>query len=233
LRAEGIEKLPEQDASHQALWDKLLRFTGNRTVTELLTDVGLGKRIASIVAKRLVVLLGESGQKPDAVLLSTERYATNESTAQGAVLLDGAENSSVKYAHCCMPLPGDEIVGYLGRGEGLVIHCEDCGVARRLQHKDSERFIAVEWADERVRNFEARIVVTVSNGKGVLAQVASVLTKAEADITHIDMGEGNAEAATDLRFTVAVQDTAHLEQVLRNLKRTGSVLRAYRARPSA
>lgn len=132
-----------------------------------------------------------------------------------------------------MPLPGDGIVGYLGRGEGLVVHCEDCGVAKRLQHKDSERFIAVEWADERLRNFETRIVVTVSNGKGVLAQVASVLTKAEADITHIDMGEGSADAATDLRFTVALQDTAHLENVLRNLKRAGPVLRAYRSKPTA
>jgi guanosine-3',5'-bis(diphosphate) 3'-pyrophosphohydrolase len=233
LRAEGIERLPLQDQTNQLLWEKLLRFTGNRTVTELLTDVGLGKRIAGIVAKRLVVLLGEAGHKPDAVLLSTERYAASEATTQGAVLLDGSENSSVKYASCCMPLPGDGIVGYLGRGEGLVVHCEDCGVAKRLQHKDSERFIAVEWADERLRNFETRIVVTVSNGKGVLAQVASVLTKAEADITHIDMGEGSADAATDLRFTVALQDTAHLENVLRNLKRAGPVLRAYRSKPAA
>ncbi|MEY2953385.1 MAG: hypothetical protein RLZZ401_1472, partial [Pseudomonadota bacterium] len=229
LRAEGIDRLPGREPGQQMLWDKLLRFTGNRNVDELLTDVGLGKRIAGIVAKRLVVLLAETGEKPDAVLLSRERYSTNESTSQSALQLDGSENSSVKFGACCLPVPGDEIVGYLGRGEGLVVHCASCGVAKRLQHKDSERFIPVEWSDEPVRNFEARVVVTVSNGKGVLAQVASVLTKAEADITHIDMGEGNAEAATDLRFTVAVQDLPHLELVIRNLKRTGSVLRAYRA----
>ena len=64
-----------------------------------------------------------------------------------------------------------------------------CAVATKLQYKDSERFIAVEWSDEPVRPFETGIVVTVTNGKGVLARVASALASAEADITHIDMGD--------------------------------------------
>ena len=233
LRAEGIERLPSQDAAHQAVWDKLLRFTGNRSYTELLTDIGLGKRIASIVAKRLVLLLGETGEKPDAVLMTQARYGAQEATSLGAVTLDGSESASVKFAPCCLPVPGDNIVGYLGRGEGLVIHCEECAVAKRLQHKDRERFIPVEWADEPVRAFESRIVVTVSNGKGVLARVATALASAEADIVHIDMGEDSAQQATDLRFTVSVKDLAHLDSVIRTLKRTHSVLRAFRACPTA
>ena len=232
LRAEGIEKLPHQDVGNNALWEKLYRFTGNRNFTELLTDIGLGKRIASIVARRLMILLAETGEKPDAVLMTRERYGSSESTWLSAVTLDGSENASVQFAPCCLPVPGDRILGYLGRGEGLVVHCEDCAIAKRLQHKDKERFIPVEWADEPVRAFESRLVVTVVNSKGVLARVATAMATAGADIVHIDMGEDSAQDATDLRFTVSVEDVTHLDAVLRTLKRTTSVLRAQRARHS-
>ena len=230
LRAEGIEKIPEDSARYHPLWDKLLRFSGNRSRSELLTDIGLGKRIAGIVAKRLFTLLLDAGEKPDAVLLTRERFGGGETISQGSVLLDGSENASVRFANCCRPVPGDEIVGYLGRGEGLIVHSEECSVARKLKHKDSERFIRVEWSDELVRTFETGLLVTVTNGKGVLARVASAMASAEVDITHIDMGEEAGNDTPDLRFVVAVRDRNHLETALRNLRRTPSVLKAQRAR---
>nr|WP_298422450.1 bifunctional (p)ppGpp synthetase/guanosine-3',5'-bis(diphosphate) 3'-pyrophosphohydrolase [Hylemonella sp.] len=229
LRAEGIDRFPTDDDSARAgIWDKLLRFTGNRSRSELLMDIGLGKRIASIVAKRMATLLAESGEKPDAVLLSRERFIAQESAGHAPVTVDGSENASVQYATCCRPIPGDAIVGYLGRGEGLVVHTADCAIARKLHHKDSERFIGVEWSDEPTRPFETAVVVTLNNGKGVLARVASALAGAEADITHIDMGQEAAMETIDLRFVIAVRDRVHLADVLRTLKRTPSVLRARR-----
>jgi len=232
LRAEGIEKFPTDDdaATRSGLWDKLLRFTGNRSRSELLTDVGLGKRIASIVAKRMVALLAETGEKPDALLLTRERFTAHESTMQGEVTIDGSENASVQFAPCCRPVPGDSIVGYLGRGEGLVVHAEDCAIARKLRNKDSERFIGVDWSDEPVRTFETGIVVTVTNGQGVLARVASALAASEADIAHIDMGQEAAQETTDLHFVIGVRDRSHLETALRNLRRTPSVLSAERSK---
>jgi len=232
LRAEGLEKTPDDDALHHAMWEKLLRFTGNRDRAELLTDIGLGKRVAVIVAKRLVALLSEQGEKPNALLISRERYTAHETVSQGEVTLDGSENASVKFAQCCRPVPGEGIVGYLGRGEGLVVHAHDCAVVKRLQNKDSERFIAVVWSDEPVRPFETSIVITVSNGKGVLARVAAALAAAEADIIHLNMNDESAQDATDLRFIVAVRDHAHLDAVLRTLRRTPSVLRAMRSQPA-
>ena len=228
LRAEGIEKLPGQGPEMQVLWDKLLRFTGNKTRTDLLMDIGLGKRIASIVAKRLVVLLADVGEKPDALLLTRERFTAHETISQGAITLDGSENASVVYSRCCRPVPGDEIVGYLGRGEGLSVHLRECSSARKLQQKDSERFIGVEWSDEPVRSFETGIEVVVTNGKGVLARVASAIATAEADIVRVDMGQELTQDAADLRFIVAVRNQQHLEAVLRQLKRTPSVIRAER-----
>ena len=179
------------------------------------------------------MLLADSGQRPDALLLTRERFTAHESTLQGSITLDGSENASVQFAKCCRPIPGDAIVGYLGRGEGLVVHIQDCSVAKKLQHKDSERFISVEWSDQMVRTFETGIVVTVNNGKGVLARVAGALASAEADINHVDMAEESGEGAMDLRFVISVRDTQQLDIVLRNLRRTASVLRAERIAPSS
>jgi guanosine-3',5'-bis(diphosphate) 3'-pyrophosphohydrolase len=232
LRAEGLGNLPEDDADHAQMWEKLLRFTGNRTRAELLTDIGLGKRIASIVAKRLMALMAERGEKPDALMLSRERFTAHEAVSQGAVTLDGSENSSVRFALCCRPIPGDSIVGYLGHGEGLVVHTEECGVGQRLRYKDSERFFAVEWADDPVRTFETGVVITVRNDKGVLARVAATLADAEADITHVEMADETPQDSTDLRFVIAVRDRTHLEAVLRAARRTNSVLAAARTVPA-
>ena len=230
LRAEGIAHLPPDEPAYQSLWERLLRFSGNKTLAELLMDIGLGKRIATIVAKRLVTLLAEQGEKPNALLISTERFTSHESISQGAIILDGSESATVQYAPCCRPLPGEAILGYLGRGEGLMVHTADCAVARKLQQKDSERFIAVEWADDLVRSFETSIIVTVKSGKGVLAKVASAMASAEADILQVDLGRDSEVGAptADLRFVISLRDVAHLEIVLRTLARTPTVLRARR-----
>ena len=119
-------------------------------------------------------------------------------------------------------------MGYLGRGEGLVVHVHDCLVAKKLLYKDAERFINVDWSDEPARSFETGVMVTAKNGKGVLAKVAAALAAAEADIVHIDMGSEGAQEDVDFRFVIGVRDTAHLAVVLRNLSRTTSVMRAER-----
>jgi GTP pyrophosphokinase len=101
LRSEGMEHYPDKEPQYEQIWEKLLRFTGSKTREELLTDIGLGKRIANIVAKRLVQMLMESGEKPDALLLTRERFTANESSSMGLITLDGSENASVQFAHCC------------------------------------------------------------------------------------------------------------------------------------
>ena len=231
LCAEGIDKLPTDDETSRHLWEKILRFSGNRSRADLLTDIGLGKRIASIVAKRIVKLLVETGQRPDALLISRARFTEHESVSQGSLLIDGSEGASVQLAKCCKPIPGDSIMGYLGRGEGLVVHTDDCAMAKRLVHRDKERFIAVDWSDEPSRSFETGLLVTVVNGKGVLARVAAAMAAAEADITQVDMAQESTQDAAELRFGVSVRDRVHLAAIIRGVKRTPSVLRVQRLKP--
>jgi len=159
------------------------------------------------------------------------RAADEALPSQGSVTIDGSEGATVQLATCCRPVPGDAIVGYLGRGEGLMVHTADCGVGRRQYGRDSESWITVEWAEAPVRPFETAVNVLVSNGKGVLAQVAAAVSGAEADIVHIDMGDAHATEATELRLLIAVRDRLHLADTLRALKRSPAVLRVARVKP--
>jgi guanosine-3',5'-bis(diphosphate) 3'-pyrophosphohydrolase len=231
LRAEGLA-LPDADsgdAAANSIWAQLVRWSGNRNRGELLTDIGTGRKIATIVAKRLARLLIEAGQRPDAITLSMGRFAASaEERGRGLVLLDGSEGASVKYATCCRPIPGDAVVGYLGRGEGLTVHTAECGVARRLGQRDSEHWMPVDWAEELTRPFEAAITAVLRNGKGVLAQVAQAVALAEADITHIDMGDTRADDVVSLRLVLNLRDRQQLAEVLRRLRRSPPVIRVSR-----
>jgi len=234
LRVEGLA-MPSSDAADAdaaALWQQVARWAGNRHRAELMADIGQGRKIATIVAKRVAQLLAERGARPDAVTLTLGRYAADDGApTQGLVTIDGSEGASVQMATCCRPIPGDAIVGYLGRGEGLTVHTAECSLARRLRERDSERWLPVEWAEEPTRPFETAVLVLVNNGKGVLARVAAAISGAEADITHIAMGDETAGETVELKLLLAVRDRLHLADVLRALKRAPAVLRAQRIKP--
>jgi GTP pyrophosphokinase/guanosine-3',5'-bis(diphosphate) 3'-pyrophosphohydrolase len=233
LRAEGMS-MPTGDESggsqeHAAIWQALIRWSANRSQNDLLVDIGLGRKIATMVAKQLAKLLRDAGNRPDALTLSKARYSDDDNTiSQGAVVIDGNDAATIQLAACCRPIPGDEIDGYLGRGEGLIVHTQECNVAKRLKERDHDHWIAVEWADHLDHAFETAVLVTVSNAKGVLAQVAQAVSGAEADIAHIDMGEGRAGDSADLKLLIAVRDRLHLSEVLRALRHASVVQKVAR-----
>ena len=238
LRAEGLVMPSAEldDAQAQALWGQLIRWSGNRSRADLLVDIGLGRKIATIVAKRLAQLMAERGTRPDAVTLTLNRFGpTIDGNDEAAapppgVVIDGTEGASVVLAPCCRPIPGDDIRGYLGRGEGLLVHTADCSVGKRLAERDPERWIAVEWAEQPSRAFETSVKLLVKNGKGALAQIAQAISAAEADISHIEMDNDQTDDSTELTLLLAVRDRQHLADVLRTVKRSPPVLRAGRVK---
>jgi guanosine-3',5'-bis(diphosphate) 3'-pyrophosphohydrolase len=233
MRAEGLQppSADPTDTDATALWQQLTRWSGNRNRGELLVDIGLGRKIAVIVAKRLSQLMLERGVRPDAVTLTLNRYGHDDSSpAQGVVFVDGSDGNSIQLAPCCRPIPGDDIVGYLGRGEGLLVHTADCPTGKRLFERDSERWMHVEWAEDLSRTFDTSLKVLVKNGKGVLAQVASSISSAEADIVHLDMDPENTDDTAELRLLVSVRDRVHYADVLRTLRRSPVVVKVARYR---
>lgn len=235
LRAEGLQLPPgeETDASaNGSLWQQLVRWSSSKSKKDLFTEIGHGRKIAVIVAKQLAKLIRETmGTRPDAVTLSQARFGTSDDTpSHAAIVIDGEDGATLQLASCCRPIPGDEIHGYLGRGEGLIVHTHECSVGRRLKERDREHWINVEWAEEPVRVFETAVLVQVRNHKGVFAQVAQAVSTAEADIAHIAMNDSRQGDVIELRLLIAVRDRLHLSEVLRALRRIEPIIKVTRAK---
>ena len=234
LREEGIAAIPDNSAANQALWQEVLLKANSKSREDLLTDIGMGNQAAGWVARHFMAQLASQGQRPNAVLLSQERF-TNAAgkLSQNTVVLDGNSNSSVRYSPCCRPVPGDSVVAYLGRGDGLHVHHASCINAKRLQATDRERLVPVEWAeDANQKLYDSGIAVTIHNQKGVLARVSSELAQANVDIRRLEMDDEAAMQTTELRFIVSVHDEAHLEAALRSLRRIPTVVRCHRILPT-
>jgi guanosine-3',5'-bis(diphosphate) 3'-pyrophosphohydrolase len=199
-----------------AAWDKFVRDCGAKSKKEVLADIGLGKRLPAIVARRL----------------SAGPVATGmvDSRAQGTVLIRGTEGVAVQLARCCRPIPGDPIVGQVKKGQGLVVHVSDCpGIAR--MRGERERWVDVEWEADSGRLFEVSIRVMAENRRGVLAKVAAEIAEAGSNIQNVSMDEA-AGTHTALNFTLQVSNRVHLARIMRSLRHIPEVIRITRVKES-
>jgi RelA/SpoT family (p)ppGpp synthetase len=176
----------------------------------LFEQIGLGERMATLVARRLV-----PGEAPD--------QAAGEATP---LVIAGTEGMVVSYGRCCHPVPGDTIFGYLSAGRGLVIHREDCGNLAEFR-KQPDKWIPVEWEDELDRTFLVGIRAEVHNRLGVLAAVAANISATETNIEHVSVAERDGDTSS-LTFQLQVKDTNHLERVMRSIDAMPDVLRVSR-----
>jgi GTP pyrophosphokinase len=146
------------------------------------------------------------------------------------VTIYGSEGVSVQLAPCCLPIPGDHIVGQLRRDQGLQVHTADCTVAKRLKQKEPDRWIAVKWGTELNRRFDSRIRLLINNEKGILARVAAEIGESDGNITFVGMDEDREHILHQLRFTIQVKDRVHLAALLRNVRKVAGVNRVSRER---
>ncbi len=197
-----------------ASWERVIRETVGRTKRELLADIGLGKQLPAVVARRLV--------------MRTEADARPVGKA-ASVVIRGTEGMAVQLASCCHPIPGDGIVGSMKKGQGLVVHNAECRVIERSRKNEPEQWIDVEWAPATSRLYQAAIKVMVANQRGVLAKVASEIAEGGANIDSISMEEDRA-VFTTMHLVVEVQGRQHLARVMRALRRVPDVKKLSRVR---
>jgi len=212
------------------VWDKLVQWTGNKNRQEIFADIGLGRRVAAVMAKRIEVLI--SGRDTDDEHGRADGSHAGSAPHAPPVVITGTEGMSVQLSACCRPIPGDDIMGYIGIGLGMAIHTTDCRVAQRIHRRDPGRWIDVAWAPQPGRLFDVAVKVLVRNVKGVFARVAADITSADANIVHIAMDEDLSQESTVLRFVIQVSDRVHLANVMRRVRTNPDVMRIVRERPS-
>lgn len=203
------------DGVPPAVLDRFLETSKLKRLEELLSDIALGNRMPDVVASQLLASRGEKVDKPHMPVHAHEK-----------IRITGAERGVLSFANCCHPLPGDDIIGYLSSGKGIVVHREECPNVVELR-KSPERCVAIEWDRDVQGDYRAELRIEVINRPGVLATVAAAIAAADSNIENVEYVERDAAAAT-LLFAMEVKSRKHLADVIRRVRRTGVVSGAYR-----
>ena len=189
--------------------DQYLAEARLRRLEDLLAEIALGNRIALQVAQALSRMADGKAHEPHAV-------------SQEKIQITGAERGVLTFATCCHPLPGDEIVGFLSSGKGIVVHRAECGNVTELR-KSPERWVPIGWGREVSGEYSVLLRVDVENKPGVLAQVAAAIAEATANIDNVEYLERDLRSAA-IRFSIDVHDRKHLADVIRRVRRLQVVI---------
>ena len=176
----------------------------------MLADIALGNRMPMQVALALAQEQAPSLLRPDAGGVPQDR-----------ILITGAERGVVSFAQCCLPIPGDEIMGYHSAGKGIVVHRLECPNVAEYR-KSPERWVPIGWDRQVSGDFDAALRVEVDNRPGVLAQVAAAIAQADSNIDRVEYLERDTRIAA-IRFSIEVADRKHLAEVMRRIRRLGVV----------
>ncbi|MEN8760884.1 MAG: bifunctional GTP diphosphokinase/guanosine-3',5'-bis pyrophosphate 3'-pyrophosphohydrolase [Thiogranum sp.] len=198
------------------LFDQVIAECGFKSRESLYADIGLGNRMAMLVARRLVPVEGGGEEKP---------RGTGHSKP---LAIRDTEGMVVHFARCCRPIPGDAIVGFISSGRGLVIHTETCKNLTDFRRRP-DKWIDVEWQPGIKGEFPAEIRVDVSNQKGVLATIAAEISETGSNIENVSIEERDG-LDTSMNFTVAVHDRGHLARVMRCIRKLPAVMRITRSK---
>jgi len=194
-----------------------LRDYGYSDAEQLWIEIGLGNRLPSQVARRLV---------PEAV---RTRYAGEQREGPPRVepvLVEGGDSMVISFARCCRPIPGDNIQGFLSAGRGVVIHRASCSNVADYRRRP-DKWLPVEWAPDADGEFSASVRVDMMDRRGVLARVATLISDQSSNIEHLDFEDRDGVTST-LRIILSVRDRVHLARIIRTLRQLPAVMRVRR-----
>jgi guanosine-3',5'-bis(diphosphate) 3'-pyrophosphohydrolase len=195
------------------VWERVIRDSGKKSRREIYADIGLGKSLAAVLARRLV---------------AHEEVAQTELTVSRPLIIRGTEGMAIQLSSCCRPIPGDPIIGLLRKGQGLRIHTHLCQAVRRSRSNEPQNWIHVEWEPEPGQLFDVRIRVTAKNIPGLLGRVAVGIAQTGVNIEQVNMERGNPGLYTEMHFLVQVSGRLHLAKLIRSLRRIPDVVRIIR-----
>ncbi len=212
LLSQSLEELnlAYKNISEQQL-DTLARELKLNSATELLEKIGLGERLAPLVARRLL---------PTTTI-------TSKSKDSGPLAIAGTEGLSVSYARCCFPIPNDPIMAYVTNGHGIVIHRESCSNLESYR-KQPEKWLPVVWQAAANKFFVTEIRVHVKSRIGILAAVASQIAATHTSIEKVSINDRDGGVSTEI-FELLVADRRQLAQVIKRLRKMPDVVKVTRS----
>jgi GTP pyrophosphokinase len=153
----------------------------------------------------------------------------NQSKMLDVITIKGSEGMAIQLASCCLPIPGDPILGFINKDKGLIIHTHDCPAIRKF-NLDPDRWLDVEWEPNSDRLFKVNLDVLVWNEKGMLAKIASVISESNSNIDNVSLAEPDGSKFVTINFVVQVKDRIHLAELIRNLRKIDKISRVNRVK---
>jgi guanosine-3',5'-bis(diphosphate) 3'-pyrophosphohydrolase len=179
-----------------------------RRLEDLLSEVALGNRMPQQVAQTLATREGDA--VPNAPGPTAEK-----------ILISGGERGVLTFANCCHPIPGDDIMGYLSSGKGIVVHRLECPNVVEFR-KSPERWVPIAWDRAVQGDYRAGLRIEVENKPGVLAQVAAAIAEAESNIDNVEYRERDVRVSA-MHFSIEVKHRKHIADVIRRVRRLSVV----------
>ncbi len=195
----------------------ILGELGLEATDSLYQEIGLGNRLAPLIALRLAgnLSVAETGRNLPAQRLS--------------IAIKGTEGVVVNYARCCRPIPGDEIIGHMSQGRGLVVHRDNCGNIAQELKDNPDKCLTLSWSQRIDREFQVELRVHLENKRGLLATLATQITETDANIESITLHEKDARHSI-IQLNILVSNRVHLAKTIKRLRNLQGVSRVQRVR---
>ncbi len=206
-----------------------------RTLDDLYITVGIGALSSGQVVNRLIEEYKKANRvtEPTPVVVSQpkdgERKKPGVESRSHGVIVEGEPGMLVRFARCCTPLPGDDIVGYITRGRGVSVHRRDCTNMTGMM-VEPDRFIPVRWESGASSGYDASIRIIAYDRVGMLADISTLLTQMEISITAIAAraDKKSAQKTTIIDLTVSIKDSYQLESIISRLMKHGDIEEVFR-----
>lgn len=195
------------------------------SIDDLYASVGFGGLTTNQIIVKLIDYFKRDllSKNPVAEIKTTS--TTGKSSSGNGVLIRGYDDFLVRLSHCCNPVPGDKIVGYVSRGRGVSVHCVDCPNVKNMEH---ERLIEAKWDDVISQNFLASLKIYCENKGGILAAVTTIISNMKISITGAFARSDNDNGTAEITVMLEVKSTDQVEDVIKKLKTLPEVIDVHR-----
>lgn len=195
------------------------------SVDDLYASVGFGGLTTNQIIVKLIDYFKRDllSKNPVAEIKTTS--TTGKSSSGNGVLIRGYDDFLVRLSHCCNPVPGDKIVGYVSRGRGVSVHCVDCP---NVKNMEPERLIEAKWDDVISQNFLASLKIYCENKGGILAAVTTIISNMKISITGAFARSDNDNGTAEITVMLEVKSTDQVEDVIKKLKTLPEVIDVHR-----
>ncbi|MEG2456733.1 MAG: TGS domain-containing protein, partial [Clostridia bacterium] len=195
------------------------------SLDDLYAAVGYGGFTTNQILIKLIDFFKRSLLASNPIAEIKSQSTTSKKSNGNGILIRGYDDFLVRLSHCCNPVPGDKIVGYVSRGRGVSVHCVDCPNVRNMEE---ERLIEAKWDDVINQSFLATLKIACENKGGILAEITAVISNLHIPITAAFAKVDNASGTADIQVTIEIKGTTALDEVIRKLQSIKSIIDIHR-----